>query len=194
MPKRFHTLKRALKLLRPLAGGDAVDLPDTTALGFFQAVQSGKKHVSYGDRPTASKPGTILEAAVLPFATPASGALFAQVTLSERSSTSDNLTKASISKAVLGYETDNTAFNTRVSLKGFRSAKATIRVFATGTTKPTSKLTGQAYKKANVTSYSYPFGLLKDARGEGYNARKVAIVNAVTQKDTNSVSFTPEQF
>ena len=192
MAKRFHTLKRALKLLRPLAGGDAADLPDTTALGFFQAVQSGKRHVTYGDRADTSNPTSFLEVAVLPFATPGTGSLYASVPLSQRASL--HLTQASVTKAQLAYETEGTHVDTALSLKGFRPAKANIRVYQTGTTTANSKLTGQAYKKAKVTSYSFPFGLKADARTDGYNARKTEIVNAVSAKPTNSVSFTPERF
>lgn len=195
MARRFNNLKAALKLLRPLSGGgDAPDLPDTTALGFYQAVAAGKRQVTYGDRPENSRQGSIKKVAVLPFALTESDDKYAVTGVSNRAVTTTNLANASISKGVLGYEDSGTNFDEALRLQGFTPAQATIRVLGNATSSPTSKLTGRRYKKREAVSYTYPFGLLSNARTAGFQARKSAITTAVQQKTTARVSFSPERF
>jgi hypothetical protein len=167
-------------------------LPDSTALGFYQAVAAGKKQVIYGDRGTNSKVGSMTKVAVLPFALTGTDDKYAVTRVSARSVT--NLADASVSAAVLGYETSGSNFDNALNLIGFSPAQATIRVLGTGTSSPTSKLTGRVYKKRAALSYTFPFGLLSNARTAGYQSRKSAISTAVKQKATARVSFSPERF
>jgi hypothetical protein len=191
MPKRFNNLKAALKLLRPLAGGDPVDLADTSALGFFQAVQAGKKDVKYGDRPEGSEPGKLITYSLIPFATPVNTAPRVLVGMSQRSET--NFAKAGLTAADLnvGKTAENLA--AAADLVGFVAAKCTVRVSGTSTTEKTSKLTGQKYKTKGGDSYSYPMGFGVGETAKGYKDVKSAVLAKVkTGSNNRSASFTPE--
>lgn len=192
MAKRFNNLKAALKLLRPLSGtGDAVDLADTSALGFFQAVQAGKKAVEYGDRPEGSEPGKLLLYCLVPFATPVNTAPKVITYLSKRSETA--FTTAGIAAVDANISNTPADVTAAVELVGFVAAKATIRVPGTSVTQKTSKLTGQKYKTKGGSSYSYPIGFGVGETAKGFKDVKGAITTKVKAGTTNrSVSFTPE--
>lgn len=191
MAKRFNNLKSALKLLRPLSGtGDAVDLADTSALGFFQAVQAGKKAVEYGDRPEGSEPGQLLLYSLVPFATPINTAPKVKTYLSKRSET--GITAAGIAVADANISKAPADVAAAVELVGFVAAKAVIRVPGTTTTTKTSKLTGQKYKTKGGNSYSYPIGFGVGETAKGFKDVKEAIATKVKTVATRSVSFTPE--
>ncbi|MBD2516861.1 hypothetical protein H6G93_17920 [Nostoc sp. FACHB-973] len=191
MAKRFNNLKAALKLLRPLSGtGDAVDLADTSALGFFQAVQAGKKAVEYGDRPEGSEPGQLLLYSLIPFATPVNTAPKVITYLSKRAET--GFTAAGIVAADANISKTPADVAAAVELVGFVAAKATIRIAGTTTTTKTSKLTGQKYKTKGGSSYSYPIGFGVGETAKGFKDVKGAITTKVIANDNRSVSFTPE--
>ncbi len=194
MAKRFNNLKSALKLLRPLSGtGDAVDLADTSALGFFQAVQAGKKAVEYGDRPEGSEPGKLLLYSLVPFATPVNTAPKVKTYLSQRSET--GIAAAGIVVADANISKAPADVSAAVELVGFVAAKAVIRAAGTTTTTKTSKLTGQKYKTKGGNSYSYPIGFGVGETAKGFKDVKEAIANKVkagTNGANRSVSFTPE--
>ena len=192
MAKRFNNLKAALKLLRPLSGtGDAVDLADTSALGFFQAVQAGKKSVEYGDRPEGSEPGTLLLYSLVPFATPVNTAPKVKTYLSKRSET--GFATAGIVAADANISKTAEDVGAAVELVGFIAAKAVIRVSGTTSATKTSKLTGQKYKTKGGSSYSYPIGFGVGETAKGFKDVKEAIATKVKLNNTTrSVSFTPE--
>jgi hypothetical protein len=188
--KRFNNLKAALKLLRPLAGGDAVDLADTSPLGFYQAVASGKKEVNYPDRAEGSKPKELILYALTPFGTPAADAPKLIVTVSKRSET--NLTAAGLAITDLKIVKTAEVLEAATDAEGFIPAKVTVRVAGTTETEKTSKLTGRKYKTKGGDSYTFPFGLDTAALTEGQKARKAAIAKKV-KTATRSASFTPER-
>ncbi|MBD2388444.1 hypothetical protein [Cylindrospermum sp. FACHB-282] len=190
MAKRFKNFKTALKLLVPLNGGEAQDLPDTSPLGYYQAVVSGKKKVEYGNRAASSQPGSLIIYALMPFAEPDADAATAKVTLSKRSEGATGTT--GISMSVLNIVKTATEMNDAVEIYGFVPAKATITIKTPGDGTPTtSKQTGRSYKDDSNASYTYPFGMNKSALTQGYKALKNAIINAI-KADNRSVSFTPE--
>lgn len=188
--KRFNNLKAALKLLRPLAGGDAVDLADTSALGFYQAVAGGKKEVSYGDRPEGSEPGSLILYALTPFGTPATDAAKILVTMSKRSET--GLPTSGLGVDDLAVVKTPAIIEAAVDAEGFIPAKVTVRVSGVSVTEKTSKITGRKYKTKGGNSYTYPFGLVTTTLADGQKARKLAIAKKV-KSDTRSASFTPER-
>ncbi|WP_017656230.1 hypothetical protein [Fortiea contorta] len=190
MAKRFNNLKSALKLLRPLSGtGDAVDLADTSALGFFQAVQAGKKKVEYGDRPEGSEPGSLVPYALVPFATPVNTAPKVLTALSKRSETGFSASGITAADANISKEAAN--LSAAVELVGFVAAKCTIRVVGSTTETKTSKLTGQKYKTKGGRSYTYPIGFGTGEAAKGFKDVKAAIV-AKAKSNTRSLSFIPE--
>lgn len=188
--KRFNNLKAALKLLRPLAGGDAVDLADTSALGFYQAVASGKKEVNYPDRDAGSKPEQLILYALTPFGTPAADAPKLIVTTSKRSET--NLSNAGLAITDLAIVKTPEVLEAATDAEGFIPAKVTVRVSGTTETTKTSKLTGRPYKTKGGNSYTYPFGLITTTLADGQKARKIAIAKKV-KSATRSASFTAER-
>lgn len=193
MPKRFNNLKSALKLLRPLSGeGQAADLPDTTALGFFQAVQAGKKQVEYGDRPEGSEPGVLISYALTPFATPVNDAPKVKVSISKRSET--NIATAGVTADDLNISKADTDISAAIEIYRFIPARATIRVVTNQTTtSKTSKLTGRKYKTKGGSSYTYAFGFKAGETAKGYKDVKSVIATKV-KSATKSVSFTPERY
>lgn len=189
MPKRFNNLKAALKLLRPLNGqGDAPDLADTSALGFYQAVVAGKKAVEYGDRANDSKPKGESRYALTPFATPAADATKVKVTMSQRAE--EKVSAAGLTTGDLNALNTTQVMTDAVQLYRFQPAKITVRVFTEGTTPTNSKLTGRRYKKTNSASYTYPFGW---ETGKNYATAKSALA-AKVQGDNRTASFTPERY
>jgi hypothetical protein len=204
MAKRFNNLRAALKLLRPLSGtGDAPDLADTSALGFFQAVQAGKKNVEYGDRAADSKPKSLVTYSLIPFATPDKDAPRVLTTMSLRSEEKFTTTKASA--LLLGVDKTDAKVNVASRLYRFEPAKATIAVKkstnsdgSSGTTQPTSKLTGRKYKKVDRDSYTYPMGYVVTGTGDntigkGFKDAKNGLVDAL-KTSGNKVSFKPERY
>lgn len=192
MAKRFNNLKSALKLLRPLTGdGLAADLPDTTALGFFQAVQAGKKAVKYGDRPEGSEPGQLITYSLVPFATPVSNAPKVLTTMSKRSET--NFSAAGLAAADLNVSKTSSDITAAVELVGFVAAKCTVRVAGATTSTKTSKLTGLQYKTKGGASYSFPMGFGVGETAKGFKDVKAGIITKV-KSATRSASFTPETY
>jgi hypothetical protein len=125
MAKRFNNLKAALKLLRPLSGsGDAVDLADTSALGFFQAVIAGKKTVEYGDRAEGSEPGKLIRYALVPFATPINTAPKVLTYLSQRAETGFSTAGIAAGDANIAKTTE--ALSAAVDVVGFVAAKCNV--------------------------------------------------------------------
>ena len=184
-------MKAALKLLRPLSGtGIAIDLADTSALGFFQAVQAGKKAVEYGDRPEGSEPGELLLYSLVPFATPVNTAPKVKTYLSKRSESGIGTAGITVADANISKTPADVA--AAVELVGFIAAKAVIRVSGTTTTTKTSKLTGQKYKTKGGSSYSYPIGFGVGETAKGFKDVKEAIATKVNTNPNRSVSFTPE--
>jgi hypothetical protein len=191
MPKRFNNLKAALKLLRPLSGtGEAVDLADNSALGFYQAVVSGKKTVSYGDRPAGSEPGEFILYSLVPFATPVNTAPKVLVGMSKRAET--NLGTAGIAAADLNVSKAANDISAAVELMGFTPAKCTVRSAGTATVSKTSKLTGRPYKTKGGSSYSFPMGFGVGETTKGFKDVRAAIATKVNTVSTRSVSFSPE--
>jgi len=190
--KRFNNLKAALKLLRPLSGGDAIDLADTSALGFYQAVAAGKKEVTYGDRPEGSEPGSLIVYALTPFGTPAADAPKIQVTMSKRSE-APGLSSSGLAITDLAVVKTPEVIETAVDADGFIAAKVTVRVAGTSVTTKTSKITGRPYKTKGGSSYTYPFGLITTTLADGQKARKEAIARKV-KTASRSASFTPERY
>lgn len=192
MPKRFNNLKAALKLLRPLNSetGTPVDLPDTTALGFFQAVQAGKKKIEYGDRPEGSEPGKLVTYSLVPFATPVNTAPRVFVYMSLRSET--NLSKSGLATGDLNVGKTAELLATASDLVGFVAAKCNVRVVGTASTTKTSQLTGQKYKTKGGESYTYPMGFGLGEGAKGYKDVKAAVLAKVKAANNRSVSFSPE--
>ncbi|HLO88875.1 MAG TPA: hypothetical protein VK203_28260 [Nostocaceae cyanobacterium] len=193
MAKRFKNLKSALKLLRPLAGGDAPDLPDSSALGFFQAVVAGKKTVEYGDRPEGSEPQSLITYALTPFADPGTDAAKLLVSMSQRAES--GLSTSGIAATDLFVSKTGTDIAAATDAQGFTPARVTVRVAGTADTTNTSKLTGRRYKTKGGASRTYPFGRNPSSSTEGYKDRKAAILGKVktgTGGANRSASFTPE--
>jgi hypothetical protein len=204
MAKRFNNLKAALKLLRPLTGtGDAPDLADTSALGFFQAVQAGKKTVEYGDRDANSRPKSLVTYSLIPFATPDTDAPRVLTTMSKRSE--EKLVTVDVTVALLGVDKTDEKVNIASRLFRFESAKAVITVKqstnsdgSSTASQPISKLTGRKYKKVNKDSYTFPMGYVVSGTGsniigKGFKEAKNGIVDALKTKG-NKVSFKPERY
>lgn len=189
--KRFNNLKAALKLLRPLSGGDAPDLADTSALGFYQAVVAGKKKVEYPDRPESSKPQEAITYTLIPFGTPSADAARLKVTMSKRSE--NQLSPAGLTVGDLNVTKTAQDVEAAIDAEGFIPAKVTVRISGTTETEKTSKITGQKYKTKGGDSYTFPFGLDKTALTNGQKAVKTAIAKKV-KSTTRSASFTPERY
>jgi hypothetical protein len=204
MAKRFNNLKAALKLLRPLSGtGDTPDLADTSALGFFQAIQAGKKDVKYTRTGTESNPKSLVTYALTPFATPSKTAPKVLTTMSERSE--GRFANTGVTTVLLGVSKEKATTEVAVQLFRFEPARATVSVKGATpsdggsvTTEATSKLTGRKYKKVAKNSYTYPMGVTFEdganvTNGNGFKDSKVALVRAIEAKGA-SVSFKPERY
>ena len=194
MGKGRKILDGALKLLRPSQDADAVDLADTTPLGYYQAVKAGKKAVKY-TRATSSKPGEYFLYETIPFAEGSDASpTLAKIPVSKRAIEGiggTGLTTAILNIVVVGDD------STAVEIQGYRPATATVKVSQDGSVSTTSKLTNRTYQKKNGASYTFPFGL-GTAGGdtdlpEGLKGRKAAIIIAVEAgAASKSVSFKPE--
>ncbi len=185
MTRRFNNLDSALKLLRPLSGGDAVDLADTTALGKWQNYRAGKVSVSY-TRAATSNPEDLLNVQILPFALPSDSTQRAIVPLSLRAK--NNLGDTGAAQADFNFADVTEA---GVDFQGFVPAKATVRVATATATEKTSKLTGLKYKTKGGSSYTFPVG------SKASNGRFSEVIKAISTKvvsATRSVSFTGEKF
>jgi hypothetical protein len=197
MGKGRKILNGALKLLRPNGDGAAIDLADTTPLGYYQAVVAGKKKVSYV-RGADSKPKGYEVYDTIPFAEGSDPlAQKAKVRVSQRAIA--GITGTGVTLALLNLTAyDDTS--AAVNIAGYKPATATVNLAGTTSAPATSQVTGKRYNKSsNAKSYTYPVGLATtitdtDIVGgwKGVKANIIVAVEAGTAK--RSVSFKPERY
>ena len=192
MPKRFNNLDAALKYLRKTGTGDTGEAPDApvgSQLEQYQKFKGGKIAITYS-RDNNSKPGSIDELIVKPFALDGDTADVALVGVSKRA-------KAAIANTGLALSdlnaTEPSDSATAQRIFGFQPAKAIVNISQTATSNATSKITGRPYKKRNSDSYTFPFG--KKDTTTNYAEAKAAILAKVLTGDNNrGVSFDSEVY
>ena len=192
MPKRFNNLDAALKYLRKTGEGDTGEAPDAPAgsqLAQYQKYKGRKIAITY-TRENSSKPGSIDELIVRPFALGGTPTDTALVGISKRAK--ENIANTGLNLADLSASEPSGNSNTK-RIFGFSPAKAIVTISRDGTTTPTSKITGRPYKKRAANSFTFPFG--KKEAVTNYATKKGEILAKVSAGDNNrGVSFESEVY
>lgn len=193
MSRRFHTLKAALKYLRPPGATPGVAVPDApadTQLKHFQDYLAGKIIIKIV-RADDSLPGLEKFCSLKAFGDTAAETIKYLVNISGRALISIGTTGLSVDD--LGIDTTPAGNVGLEKVKGFVPAKVTIANIPSGKgTDTQSKISGDEYKKKATKTYTYPFGVT--TTHPNYKAVKGAILAKVKAGTTNhTVSFHPEK-
>ena len=183
--KRYKAIKRALELARPRsATGDPTGAPvvdANSALAKYQKYKAGETQITI-ERTPASKPGSLKQISILPFAVKASSGTAKYIcTVSQRvldTTALATVIEAANHAASVDPEVDK-------DVMGFVPAKAFISLINTtqsSTDAKASQITGIKYDPISKDAYVLPFGA---STTDGYLEAKGKILiaaNAITAK------------